>query len=81
MNWEEKKKVRNSNWENIVDYIFKDDECKDVHKFGYISEGWIYLTEQTGRRHKITPESKLEDVKGLVRNINSKIKIYPPVYF
>lgn len=62
-----------TNWEIICDYVFKSDECKDIHKFGSIKDGWINISDKNANVYKVTKDWTLTELKQLLNRIRQKL--------
>lgn len=56
-------------WDLICQYLLNAEECEDIHKIMWPSEGWGYISGKPFGRVKITMDTKLSDVKHYVAQI------------
>lgn len=56
-------------WETICDYLLRHEDCKDIHKIVWPSDGFAMLSDKTATRTKVTEYWTLQRVKDLVREI------------
>lgn len=56
-------------WEEICDYLFNHEDCKHIHKIGWPSEGWIYITTSDMQRIRIDTEWDFFRVYELVQKL------------
>lgn len=56
-------------WEKICDYLLHHEDCEPIHKFGWPTEGWIYITTNKMKRVRIDPTWTLDRVMGFVQKL------------
>lgn len=58
-----------SDWDLICQYLLNAEECEDIHKLLWVSDGFGFISGKPFVRVKITRDTTLSDVKHIVAQI------------